>query len=98
MRPKWSADLVVVLSLTGVSAVLWWLRVDGPATSRLNAFGNLDQFTYFHPLYRLTARRWAAGDLPLWNPWQLAGVPLAATPQAGAFYPPNLLYIALETP
>lgn len=97
MRPKWLPDLAVVVSLAGVSALLWPIRVEGPSTSRLSAFGNLDQFSYFHPLYELTGQRWASFTLPLWNQWQLAGLPLAATPQAGAFYPPNLLYALLPT-
>ncbi|MCI0663923.1 MAG: hypothetical protein L0220_22940, partial [Acidobacteria bacterium] len=30
----------------------------------------------------------AGGDLPLWNPFIFAGMPLAASVYPGAFYPP----------
>jgi hypothetical protein len=59
--------------------------------------GNADLFTYFYPMYHEAARRLAQGELPLWNPWQLAGLPFLATMQTGVFYPPNLLYLFLPT-
>lgn len=35
------------------------------------------------------------GEVPLWNPYNLSGSPLAATLQAGAFYPLNFLFFFL---
>lgn len=37
------------------------------------------------------------GELPLWNPWSMAGVPWLGNPQSGAFYPPNWLYLVLPS-
>ncbi|MBO0798807.1 MAG: YfhO family protein, partial [Blastocatellia bacterium] len=39
----------------------------------------------------------AAGRLPLWNPYTLAGAPLLANGYSGAFYPPNWIF-ALFSP
>ena len=37
----------------------------------------------------------AAGALPLWNPFQLCGIPWLATLQGGFFYPLHALYLVL---
>jgi hypothetical protein len=96
-RAQRRIDGGVVLALLAISGVLWRVRVLGPATLSLDPFGNADQFDYFYPLLRLTAARFAHWHLPLWNPQQLAGLPLLATPQAGAFYPPNFLHLLLPS-
>ncbi len=36
-----------------------------------------------------------AGELPLWNPFIFAGMPLAASVYPGAFYPPNWVFAVL---
>lgn len=35
------------------------------------------------------------GEIPLWNPYSFAGVPLVNDPEAGLFYPPHLLLFLL---
>ncbi len=37
-------------------------------------------------------RQWAAGELPLWNPYLLAGSPFFAAGQSSPLYPLNLLF------
>lgn len=49
----------------------------------------------FRPLPAFSLRN--AGELPLWNPWSMAGVPWLGNPQSGAFYPPNWLYLLLPS-
>ncbi|MBW4436069.1 MAG: YfhO family protein [Pleurocapsa minor GSE-CHR-MK-17-07R] len=39
--------------------------------------------------------RFAAGEIPLWNPYNNGGLPFVADTQAAVFYPPRLLTIAL---
>lgn len=41
----------------------------------------------------LAIKSWLAGQLPIWNPYQLTGSPLLANFQSGAFYPFNLLFL-----
>lgn len=43
----------------------------------------------FYPLYGYTADQVARGELPLWNPYQFIGFPVAGNPQAAIFYPPT---------
>ena len=40
----------------------------------------------------VTARSWAAGLLPLWDPYSYAGQPLAADSGAAVFYPMDLAF------
>ena len=45
------------------------------------------------PIMTALARGWReAGELPLWNPLQFAGLPLAHDVQASICYPPHLLF------
>ncbi len=37
-----------------------------------------------------------SGQLPVWNPFVLAGVPLLAAGQAGALYPPGILFVLMD--
>ena len=47
-----------------------------------------DLTSYQLPMRRLIAATLAAGELPLWNPWMLAGAPLLGAWQLGILYPP----------
>ena len=48
-----------------------------------------DLATYFYPYWVAVSRSLRSGQLPLWNPYLFAGVPLLANSQAGVFYPLN---------
>jgi hypothetical protein len=62
------------------------------------AFGGLitlgDISTYFLPNYCFLGKSLAAGHLPAWNPYTMAGTPFASDPQSGWMY---LLPMALFT-
>jgi hypothetical protein len=52
---------------------------------------NSDLLAYFIPVKQLLVRGYQEnGELPLWNPYPLAGLPLVADIQVCAFYPPHL--------
>ncbi|NIA12539.1 MAG: YfhO family protein [Nitrospiraceae bacterium] len=55
-----------------------------------------DVVTAFHPYYVLVRRALDAGEWPLWNDLELAGVPLLANMQSAPFYPPRLLHAFLD--
>ncbi|MBI5090825.1 MAG: YfhO family protein [Candidatus Hydrogenedentes bacterium] len=55
-----------------------------------------DVVTAFHPYYVLTKEAIANGEWPLWNMYELAGMPLLANCQTAAFYPPRLLHAFLD--
>ena len=46
-----------------------------------------DLYAYFFPRFVHVGRTLAAGALPLWNPWELCGVPFLASGQTGALNP-----------
>lgn len=50
---------------------------------------------YFYPMRFNLAESLRAGELPLWNRHVAMGFPLAANIQAGAFYPPHLVFVVL---
>lgn len=47
------------------------------------------------PVYELIGRILSSGQLPLWNPYQGAGVPLAADPTWSTYFPFDLLHAIL---
>ncbi len=46
----------------------------------------------------LVFQGWGRGEPPFWNPYQLAGTPLMANSQSGAFYPFHILLGVLHCP
>ncbi len=53
-------------------------------------------YNEFLPDYDYAFRRIASGEMPLWNPFQGGGIPSLAALQAGVFYPPNVLFLAIS--
>jgi hypothetical protein len=72
--------------------VAWWASAWAREGSQLP----LDLFLYFFPTYHNVYGRIAAGELPLWNPYQLCGIPWIGTLQAGVFYPAHAVYLVLS--
>lgn len=79
------ADLGAVALLGAATLAFFAPVVFGPW--HLPAGGG-DLASFLFPMYRFVAGRFLEGDLPLWNPHQYAGAPLAADNQAGLYYPP----------
>ena len=48
---------------------------------------------FYWPYFKLIAAEWGAGHVPLWNPFENGGMPLAANPTASVFYPAKLLFL-----
>jgi hypothetical protein len=79
--------VTLLLVFTAISE--WELLVGGTVTGMDNAI-------LFYPTYGYLGERLRSGDIPLWNPYQLAGAPFAADPQSGWTYlPAMLLFTAL---
>src|SRR5262245_27769546 len=54
-----------------------------------------DSWSYSILMRMLVGQMLAHGEMPLWNPYTFAGMPLLAALQAGVFYPPNWLFVLL---
>lgn len=55
-----------------------------------------DSVAQFYPWRLLLHRAGAAGELPLWNPYQFHGYSFVGNGQSAMFYPPNWVYFALH--
>ncbi len=67
------------------------------ATGTSNIFIRRDLFGFHYPLQDYAYSVLRQGHLPLWNPYQLGGVPFLATLQAGTLYPLHLSHLFLPT-
>ncbi len=56
-----------------------------------------DSIAYFYPARHLLGKALRSGELPLWNPHQMCGMPFLASPQSAVLYPPNWLFAVLPT-
>lgn len=63
-----------------------------------SALHGRDVMHHYWPLQAAVTRAFAQGRLPHWDPTSQGGIPLLANIHAGVFYPPNVLYRALEFP
>lgn len=57
-----------------------------------------DAVLQFYPWRDLVFESWGKGQLPLWNPYELAGTPLLGNSQSGGLYPPHILMGVLHVP
>jgi len=81
------------LGLGVIVVLFWWFRLVAPAHEP--QIESIDVRHFFFPLYKALFDRAAHGELPLWNPYQLCGLPWLGSPQGGFFYPPHVLFLIL---
>lgn len=77
----------------------WWLgmfvaSMDAEAPRRIA----IDLDGYFLPHYVWASKMLARDVLPLWNPYELAGVPMLGVGQAAVLYPPRVLLFGVLPP
>lgn len=58
----------------------------------------LDALVAFHMYYALSKRAMEAGEWPLWNRYEFAGIPLLANYQTALFYPTRILHMLMDVP
>lgn len=106
-RPAWLAAVillaVIVLAYAPISflgrtlaptAYVPFAATGEPAGRIAEAHFNVDLATpayYEAPINRLAGRFWREGILPLWNPYQGSGTPLAAQMSTRVFFPYQVL-------
>lgn len=57
-----------------------------------------DGVLQFYVWRDLVFQAWGNGQVPFWNPYELAGTPLMANSQSAALYPPHILMGILHVP
>jgi hypothetical protein len=76
---------------------LWVFRVALPGAENPVPAVADDLLDYYYPTYEAAAQVIRSGQLPLWDPNQLCGTPWLATMQGGFLYPPNVVFLLLDT-
>ena len=64
---------------------------NGPPASRPWDVLQADSVLQFYPWRDMVFDAWGKGQIPAWNPYELAGTPLLANSQSGGFYPLHIL-------
>jgi len=83
-------DLAALLLLLTLPLLVFWQVWTPNASDRVMFGGDILMGAY--PTRVFVHRLFAQGAMPLWNPYQLAGMPLLGDVQVAAFYGPNLLF------
>ncbi len=89
--------LAALLILASVAGGLWVQRVHVDRPDK-HGMLNLDIIRYWYPVAVHIRGALHEGRLPLWNPYQYAGIPFLALQMPGALYPPNQLLMASFRP
>jgi hypothetical protein len=87
-------DVACVAVLVGLWLLFFW-RLLTPITADQASLKQGDFTGQFVTFAAYQYERFAAGEIPLWNPYNNGGLPFIADTQAAVFYPPRLLTIAL---
>ena len=64
----------------------------GRALFRSQQFAYRDAAHYYYPLFERVEQEWNAGEIPLWEPEENAGMPLLGNPTAAVLYPGKLIF------
>ncbi len=80
--------LIVLASIAGLFV---WLFAN--ALFHGGVFVFRDAGHYYYPLFQFVAGEWKAGRVPLWNPYENLGVPLAGNATSSVFYPCTLIFL-----
>jgi hypothetical protein len=88
------ADLLAILLLVALCWLFHW-RLLAADVANQQSFVEGDFSGQFVAFAQYQAERFAQGEVPLWNPYNLGGHPFLADTQAAVFYPPRLVTIGL---
>lgn len=85
-----TAFTVIMLVIVVLGLFLWFF---GKALFTSRSFVFRDAAHYYYPLFEWSSREWSRGRVPLWNPQENCGVPVAADATSSVFYPGKLLFV-----
>lgn len=87
----------VFLLLLAVMVSFWYFALVRPANQPAVTLQSLDLYHEHYPVAKYAGELLAQGQLPLWNPYQLTGMPFLAVPHTRLFYPPSWIYLWSNT-
>lgn len=92
-----SGSLFCVALCFVILAPLYWQVAEHRHAQPPDGYENADLYGYYYPMYNYAFGRIAQGEIPLWNPYALCGVPLHTDPGIGLWQPLNLVFALLPT-
>jgi hypothetical protein len=78
--------------------VLWFGLFVGSMRASVPRTEAIDLDGYLLPKFEYAAQEVAAGRLPLWNPFEYAGLPLLGAGQSAVLYPPRIVLFGVLPP
>jgi len=70
-----------------------WLWMFWPMISGQTVCGFRDSAYLYYPLFKWIDSVWAAGEIPLWNPYCNYGLPVVGDGSSSVFYPGKLIFL-----
>ena len=97
--PRYSAGAVFLLAVTFVwLAPCFWTQMELGRGNVAEAYENSELYHFVYPAFHYGFDRMASGEIPLWNPGQLCGVPVQGDPRTSLFQPLNVVFLFFPTP
>lgn len=90
---RWLPDLLSSALLLALCGLFYWRLLTPNALDQVSLVEG-DFSGQFVAFAHYQAQRLGAGEVPLWNPYNLGGHPFLADTQSAVFYPPRLISIA----
>lgn len=75
-----------------------WLWIFWPIIIGEQVVGFRDSAYLYYPLFQWIDAQWAAGSIPLWNPYCNFGVPVVHDGSSSVFYPGKLIFFIRALP
>jgi len=91
------SPFIVLLLLVAACVTFWKFRIIGTGELPTLTLANVDIYAELYPMAKYGFGSLIDGHLPLWNPYQLCGIPFLAAPHVGLLYPGNLFYLVFDT-
>jgi hypothetical protein len=89
-------DTIAIITLTLLWLVFFW-RLFTPIAEDQASLKNGDFSGQFVAFGAYQYERMSQGEIPLWNPYNNAGLPFIADTQAAVFYPPRWITMGLSS-
>jgi hypothetical protein len=85
---RWLPTCLSIVFLTACVLIYF-----GPCLLSDQSFAFRDAAHFYRPLFQWINSEWAAGRIPLWNPWDDLGTPVIADGTSSVFYPGKLVFL-----
>jgi hypothetical protein len=82
--------------ISAAMVAFWKFRIVDTAANPALLTRTIDLYTEHLPTVRFGFGVLASGSIPLWNPYQLCGIPFLAVPHTGLLYPGNWPYLWMD--